>query len=180
MPTTSERNALIFLAGITIVGGGVRVANSNKLGHEIAGAEQGAAGRERPGAADSLLATQLASVDSARKARGTGAASNGRTRGRRPKGTPQLGSATSRDSSPRPQRPKLSSERARERPKVPVDINRATAAELEQLPRIGPALAARIIAWRNQHGPFRSMDDLRHVHGIGTTVSSLLENMVTF
>src|SRR5437870_4611812 len=46
---------------------------------------------------------------------------------------------------------------------VPVDVNTASPAELESLPGIGPALAARIVAAR----PFASLDDLRGVPGIG-------------
>lgn len=48
-----------------------------------------------------------------------------------------------------------------------VNINLAPAAELEKLPGIGPALAARIIAYREEHGPFESIDDLVRVSGIG-------------
>ena len=54
-----------------------------------------------------------------------------------------------------------------DRPTTPLDINRATAAELEQLPGIGPALAARIIAKRDSMGGFRRVDDLDAVRGIG-------------
>jgi comEA protein len=49
----------------------------------------------------------------------------------------------------------------------PVDINRATESELVALPGIGPGIAKRIIAWRTGNGPFRSVDDLRKVKGIG-------------
>jgi len=62
----------------------------------------------------------------------------------------------------------------------PVDINRATAAELEGLPRVGPALARRIIERRTSHGPFRSLDDLRHVRGIGPATALLVAPLVTF
>lgn len=48
-----------------------------------------------------------------------------------------------------------------------VDLNTATAAELDALPGIGPVLAERIVAWRAQNGPFRSVDQLREVAGIG-------------
>lgn len=48
-----------------------------------------------------------------------------------------------------------------------VDLNSADAAELETLPGIGPALAARIIAWRAEHGRFSSVEDLLDVSGIG-------------
>lgn len=48
-----------------------------------------------------------------------------------------------------------------------VDLNAADQAALETLPRIGPALAERIIAWREQNGRFQSVDDLLAVPGIG-------------
>lgn len=48
-----------------------------------------------------------------------------------------------------------------------VNVNTATAAELRLLPRIGPALSARIIEDREANGPFESLDDLRRVRGIG-------------
>jgi competence ComEA-like helix-hairpin-helix protein len=48
-----------------------------------------------------------------------------------------------------------------------VELNRATAAQLEALPGIGPALARRIVAWRAEHGPFGSVDALAQVPGIG-------------
>lgn len=49
-----------------------------------------------------------------------------------------------------------------------VNINRATAAELEALPGIGPALATRIVAHRQANGAFESPDDLLQVSGIGS------------
>ncbi|MFB3902278.1 MAG: ComEA family DNA-binding protein [Acidobacteriota bacterium] len=48
-----------------------------------------------------------------------------------------------------------------------VDINTATIAELDTLPGIGPAIAARIIDFRSRHGPFRRVEDLMNVRGIG-------------
>lgn len=48
-----------------------------------------------------------------------------------------------------------------------VNINTADATALETLPGVGPALAARIIAWRDENGPFRSVDELSAVSGIG-------------
>ena len=57
---------------------------------------------------------------------------------------------------------------------APVNINTATAEELQTLPRIGPAMAQRIIAWREAHGGFRSVDELDAVPGIGP---SMLENL---
>jgi competence protein ComEA len=49
-----------------------------------------------------------------------------------------------------------------------INVNRATAAELETLPGIGPALAERIIAHREANGAYEAADDLLAVAGIGT------------
>ena len=57
---------------------------------------------------------------------------------------------------------------------APLDVNRATAAQLEALPGIGPALAARILAHRDSAGGFRTLEDLRQVRGIGP---AMLERM---
>jgi competence protein ComEA len=48
-----------------------------------------------------------------------------------------------------------------------VDVNTATAEELDALPGVGPTTAAAIVAYRQQHGVFRSVDDLADVTGIG-------------
>jgi len=48
-----------------------------------------------------------------------------------------------------------------------VDINTASQAELESVKGIGPARARAILEYRQQHGPFRSVDDLTKVKGIG-------------
>ncbi|HHY93502.1 MAG TPA: ComEA family DNA-binding protein [Firmicutes bacterium] len=49
----------------------------------------------------------------------------------------------------------------------PIDINHASAADLDSIPGIGPALAQRIIAFRETNGPFARVDDLLQVPGIG-------------
>ncbi len=61
-----------------------------------------------------------------------------------------------------------------------LNINTATAAELELLPGIGPALAQRIIAHRAQHGPFGALRDLDNVRGIGPKTLKQLEPLVAF
>lgn len=50
----------------------------------------------------------------------------------------------------------------------PININRATAGELDALPGIGSVLASRIIEYRKTNGPFLSVDDLQKVSGIGS------------
>lgn len=60
-----------------------------------------------------------------------------------------------------------------------VNINTAGAAELEALPGIGPALAARIVEYRDGHGPFASVDDLTDVPGIGPAKLEALRSQAT-
>jgi len=48
-----------------------------------------------------------------------------------------------------------------------IDLNTADVAALDSLPGVGPVMAARIIAWRDQHGRFTTIDQLREVSGIG-------------
>lgn len=61
---------------------------------------------------------------------------------------------------------------------VPIDLNTATAAQLETLPRIGPALAQRILDWRAANGRFAAVTDLMEVAGIGQKVFEGLESRV--
>lgn len=63
--------------------------------------------------------------------------------------------------------------------RAPLDLNSATAAELDALPGIGPVLAARIVSHRNTHGPFGSADDLLAVQGIGPRLLERLASRVT-
>lgn len=64
-------------------------------------------------------------------------------------------------------------------PSGPVNVNTATATELETLPGIGPALAAAIIEERERRGGFGSVDELEAVRGIGSQRLADLEGLVT-
>lgn len=59
-----------------------------------------------------------------------------------------------------------------------IDLNTADQTALETLPRIGPALAQRIIAWREEHGRFASVDDLLAVSGIGEKMLAGMRDLV--
>ena len=65
-------------------------------------------------------------------------------------------------------------------PQERVDVDRAPAEELQRLPRVGPALAQRIVAEREARGPFGSLAGLRRVSGIGPRLLQGLEPHVTF
>ncbi|MFF2818543.1 helix-hairpin-helix domain-containing protein [Kitasatospora cineracea] len=64
-------------------------------------------------------------------------------------------------------------------PAGPVSLNRANADQLDSLPGVGPALAQRILQYRLAHGPFQSLDQLRHVPGIGPRKYEDLKSLLT-
>lgn len=65
------------------------------------------------------------------------------------------------------------------RAQEPVNVNTATAEELEQLPGIGPALAKAIVDYRTEHGPFQSAEELTKVSGIGAAKLDGIRNEIT-
>lgn len=160
MPTRQERTALAFLVALAITAAGVRAVGVHRFEAEAGRADSA-------GPADGLLAAralaaQQEAVDSA-----------SRNTKRRATGKRNTTSSRSRNAPKLPVRQEIT-------PIRPVDVNRATVEELERLPRVGPALAKRIVDWRERHGPFRGPDDLRHVRGIGPSTVRLLDSLVTF
>ncbi|HEX6071021.1 MAG TPA: helix-hairpin-helix domain-containing protein [Longimicrobiaceae bacterium] len=76
----------------------------------------------------------------------------------------------------------LARERIRATPLAPgerIDPNRADALQLDRLPRVGAAMAERIVAWRGEHGPFRTLADLDAVPGVGPTLLASLAPHLT-
>ena len=90
--------------------------------------------------------------------------------------------------SPSPARPNALRETARRaaqlsRPLLPgerIDLDNADVSEITRLPRIGPALAQRIVAWRSEHGPFGSLARLDSVSGVGPALLKAIQPFVSF
>jgi len=61
----------------------------------------------------------------------------------------------------------------------PISLSSASAEQLDTLPGIGPVTAQKIVAFREQHGPFRSVDDLDAIPGIGPARLAELQGLVT-
>ncbi|OYV71503.1 MAG: hypothetical protein B7Z72_06835 [Gemmatimonadetes bacterium 21-71-4] len=161
MPTATERKALVFLGAVVSLGAGVRVVRAHAV--------------PPPPVADRrALDAQISAVDSARRASPPPA-----RRARAAIGPDTHPPAGRRDSARRRGGPARL-------PVVPLgpfnrlDVDRASARELQQLPGIGPALAARIVAYRDSNGPFGSLARLRRVKGIGPVTSARLDSLVRF
>ena len=60
-----------------------------------------------------------------------------------------------------------------------VNINTAPVEALQELPGIGPALAARVVAYRQEHGPFKSVAEIKQVKGIGDALFEKLKDRLT-
>lgn len=134
MPTPGEKKAMAFLAGLLLLGSGVRGARAFGDAKAVSTEERTA------------LRNQIAAVDSAREA-----SKAGRKRNAKPAG-----------------------------PVAPVDLDRATVEEMQQVKGIGPVLAARIVANRDSLGAFGSMEGLRAVPGVGPRTADKLAPQVTF
>lgn len=177
MPTPSEKKALGFLAVVAVLGAAVRMSGAVSQA-SAADASSREALRRQIVAAESAGAVERRG----RKNGGKGAAS------RRSKGHPVAASTTDSArslSDPRdlfnapPVMPPTRGADPRP-PSTPVDIDRATASELEALPRIGPALAKRIVEDRDARGPFGSLEGFQRVRGVGPAMAAALSASVTF
>lgn len=60
-----------------------------------------------------------------------------------------------------------------------ININTASSAELERLPRVGPAIARRIVDYRTANGPFKTIADIQKVKGIGPATFEQIKDLIT-
>ena len=169
--TPPERNALLFLSVLLLLGVSVRLVRSRAAEVHATRAEREA------------LADQRQAVDSVRKASRSSAVNRRSTSGSQSSSrsrSSQNGSAsarggrsrtTSQSPTPNSQSPTASQ---------PVDLDVATRADIEALPWIGPVLADRIVTNRDSLGPFGSMEQFQRVYGIGPGMARRLEGRVTF
>ncbi|MBC8089734.1 MAG: helix-hairpin-helix domain-containing protein [Phycisphaerae bacterium] len=153
MPTAAERQALAFLTGVALLGGSVQVWRTRTV-------ESAAAARPAVVGAETVD-EQLHAVDSARSSR-TGKKKSARK-----------GMAVTRAAGATPVA-------QFEAAPLLIDVDVAAARELELLPRVGPALAARIVADRDSLGAFGSLEEFGRVRGVGPAMLKLLEPVTTF
>jgi competence protein ComEA len=158
MPTPGERKALLFLGAVVVLGAGAR------------GAAVLRSDKPPDAAARRALDAQIEAVDSARHRVASKKKNRKKGRGR---GTKTVQSSASAE----PATPAVPDE-----PIVPaiIDIDVASADEIETLRGVGPALAARIVADRDSLGPFGSTDELQRVRGIGARLAKKIAPQVTF
>jgi competence protein ComEA len=71
------------------------------------------------------------------------------------------------------------SKAALDKPAFVVNLNTATAADLERLPGIGPTAALRIIEYRQKRGPFKKIEELMNVQGVGEKTFLTLKPQIT-
>ena len=152
MPTPAEQKALLFLGAVALVGGAVRLFGGDAPVPEPTP-------HERAG-----LTAQIAMTESAT------AAARAERAGKRSRKKPRSRGRAEAAQSPTPDA----------QPPAPLDVDRASAEELDRLPGVGPALAARIVADREVNGAFGSLAALDAVSGVGPTLIKRLAPHVTF
>jgi competence protein ComEA len=65
------------------------------------------------------------------------------------------------------------------RPEGKININTASVTELQQLPRVGPKVAQRIVDYRDKHGKFNRIEEIMKVQGIGEKTYEQLKDQIT-
>ena len=173
MSMRSDQKALLFLGAVGVLGAGVRVVRT-------------AGGQQSPGS-QPALDRQMRVADSAaaaqRKSKSkTQSSTRGRGRGRgkaaREDSTANTGMATSGRGPVHPAPSGLLDRRGYVGKRLDLDV--ATAAQIDSLPGVTPMMARRIVADRLRRGPFLSMNGLQRVSGVGHQFIQKIDTLVTF
>ena len=193
MPTPAEQKALAFVALVVLLGSAVRVVRGNALSSPAASAaEQQSLARQTFAASSSAVAAAAAKNGKGR-GKATTKAPKRRYAGAKFDSTGVLieGSGVVSTTGFPPPGPRIdidsrrvqASDAFRSPPSASatrIDLDVAPAEEIERLPRVGPALARRIVTNRDSLGPFGSLSGLRRVKGLGSATIERLEHLVTF
>lgn len=167
MSLPTEHKALAFVGAIAVLGAGVRVVRANA--GPAPAMDQPALARQSERADSAANAGALAHA--AAKARGRGG------RARAPSDTGQRGrNGRSGDSAHIAVAPLDRKGWINGR----LDLDVATAAQIDSLPGVTPTMAKRIVADRNARGPFLTLDALRRVSGVGPKFIQRIDSLVTF
>jgi hypothetical protein len=175
MSLRPDHKALVFLGAVAVLGAGVRVSRA-------------ASRSVSSPATQPALDRQMASADSAANAGrfGAGPRRSSPRGGRRPAGRSREWSSDSAPSPTDSGQGKPSRRKAAEPHTGPgyingkLDLDVATAAQIDSLPGVPPTIAKRIAADRMRRGPFLSLDGLRRVSGVGPSLAKHLDSLVTF
>ena len=198
MPTPSEQKALAFVAIVVVLGGAVRVVRAGSAPPPST-MEQQALARQASAAESAASASRPKKGKGARtirSRRGAGTQVVGGLAGS-PARFDRTGLLTTETGnngfSPPGPRIDIDSRRGMTTPGGPgstqrgapgpgqrLDLDVASVTEIDRLPRVGPALARRIVASRDSAGPFGSLDGLKRVKGIGAATLEHLAPLVTF
>lgn len=205
MPTPSEQKALAFVAIVILLGGAVRVLRAGSslsptpleqqaIARQASAADSATRRAKEGKAARRGRASRLSRDTTATVVAGVASVPPSFARPDRPfdhtpYGSGSLGPGfagpTPRIDTDvnglRPATPNLPAPGSRKAlPAMPVDLDLASVREIETLPRIGPALAQRIVANRDSFGPFGSLAGLKRVKGMGPASLDRFAPLVTF
>jgi hypothetical protein len=179
MSMRSDQKALLFLGAVGVLGAGVRVVRT-------------ASGQQAP-ATQPALDRQMHVADSAAAAQRKGKGKQGPSRGRGgARGRKSRGDSTDRANG-QGSSVALGAGRIRPTPPPPsgsldrrgyigkrLDLDVATAAQIDSLPGVSPLMARRIADDRVRRGPFLSMSGLQRVSGVGRNFMQKIDTLVTF
>jgi competence protein ComEA len=178
MSMRSDHKALLFLGAVGVLGAGVRVVRT--AGGQQAPATQPALDRQMRVADSAAAAQRKAKSNSQGPARGRGSG-----RGKKASGdSTDAAKGQSSQGGPgrvRPASPGLAG--SLDRPGYigkRLDLDVATAAQIDSLPGVTPLMARRIADDRVRRGPFLSMSGLQRVSGVGHGFMQKIDTLVTF